>query len=706
MNELSKNLRLLRPLWRGLPLLLLCIGAAVTLALQYLRYATPLYESTAKIKLAETNEGPIHTTLLQSTDAFSSNNKIGTEVELLKSQFLVDKALQHLSFGISTYRVGEIRTSEMYKQSPFLVTLRMPSHRWDDKRFKLTVDAQDELTLETPDKETVVGHFGKPMHVNGGEVLVTKNEALLRTKPSLALADKYEFVRHSHDELMKALLDRLDITSVDKDVAVIRVSFRSAVPEKAADLVNALATVYMADYLENKYKAANSSVDFIDKQLKAVGQNLSRSENAVAGYRDQKRIVNTEQETSTELHKISELKLQRANLHLRLATANNLYQYMKMGSKKVLELAPAFEAFNDPLSNDIVKNIKDLQAQKHDLLLRFRPQDEKVVAIDEKLTDLNAYLLESINNTRNTLTIQFRETDAAIRQSEKGFVGLPTREKDLAVLERNFQLNEKLFLLLHEKKTEAEIARASPTSFHRIIARGVAANEPIAPNRVLVLAVSSFLGLIIGLLLVYLFAGIRATPTDSNRIQKESSLPLATTIPYLGTGPQRVAFFRQLVTRLELKGLLNLGTKLVISSFTDQEGQAFFTEHLAAALSTQGKKVRAIRILDATTLNPEVLNSELMLVQNMPLEQDSHSLAVMHGATINLVLVDSRSTPLARLQELEQLAAEYQLPNVQLCLNRVNYQPSVLRWPWKRTARREAAWTFAPDGHAGAPATA
>ena len=706
MSELSKNLRLMRPLWRGLPIVLLCSGSALLAAQQYLRYATPLYESTAKIKLAETNEGPINTTLLQSADAFSGNNRIGTEVELLRSQVLMDKALKGLPFGLSTYRVGELRTSEMYKQSPFTVSMRVRGHQWDDQRFKLRIEGADELTLTTPTGEEVAGRFGQALKVPGGEIVIGRNEALLRAKPYVLVADKYEFVRHSREQLMRDLLDRLDISSVDKDVAVIRVSFRSAVPDKAADLVNALSKVYIQDYLENKYRTVNSSVDYIDRQLKNVGKSLAQSENAVAGYRDQKRIVNIGQETSTELHKISELKIQRANLHLRVVAANNLHWYMKSGRKKVLELAPAFAAVNDPLSNDIVKSIKDLQAQKHDLLLRFRAQDERVQAIDQKLEDLNAYLLESVNNTRNTLTLQYREIDRAIRQSEGAFVGLPDREKDLAVLERNFQLNQKLYLLLHEKKTEAEIARAAPTSFHRIIAQGTASDEPVAPNHALVMAVAGFLGLIIGSILAYLFAGLRATPTDGDKVQKESGLPLAASIPNLGTGPERFSFFRQLVTRLELKGLLGTGQKVVVSAFTTQEGQAFFAQHLAAALAEQGQKVRAVRIDSPASPNPDALDSELLLVQNLPLSQDSHALAVMRSAAVNLVLIDSRRTPLSRLPELEQLVAEYRLPNVQLCLNRAGYRPG-LRWPWRRAARAEAAWTFAPDGGAAnAPATA
>lgn len=706
MNELNQNLRLLRPLWRGLPIVVLCLALALALAHQYLRYATPLYESSAEIKLAEVNEGPINTNLIKTSDAFSPFNKAGAEVVLLKSELLVGRALRSLPFAVSTYRVGEIRKTEMYTESPFLVTITQQNGQWDDEVFKLKIAPNGRLMLTTPAGGVVWGRLGQPLKLPGAVVVIEANQALLKTRPGLPLADRYEFVRHSPAKLMSDVLDRLDVTSVEKDVAVIRVSYRSPVPEKAADLVNALTDVYMADYLENKYKVVNASVDVIDQQLRAVSASLSHAEDTVQGYRDQKRIVNIGQETETDLHKISELKIQRANLYMSLAAANDLYRYMKSGKKDILQLAPTFGAFNDQLSNDIVKKMKDLQADRRDLLLRFQPQDEKIVAIDGKLVDLNSYLLESIRNTRNTLTIKYNELGRTIGQAQHGFVGLPTREKNLAILERDFQLNEKLYILLHEKKTEAEIAKAAPTSSHRIISRGNPAGDPIAPNHALVMAVAGFLGLLGGTLLVYLVAGLRGTPGDTFSVQKESSLPLAASLPNLETPGQQLAFFRQLAIRLELKGLLAMGSKVVVSSFTGAEGQTFFFEHLRVALAAQAKKVRAIHIENAESLNPDALATELLLVHNVPLAADSLSLAVMAGATVNLVLIDSRTTPLHRLRELEQLVAEYQLPNVQLCLNREGYRPGLLARLWQRPAR-QTAWAAAADtAHAGAPAAA
>ena len=398
--------------------------------------------------------------------------------------------------------------------------------------------------------------------------------------------------------------------------------------------------------------------------------------------------MNIKQETETDLHKIAELKIQRANIQMSLAAANNLYTYMTKGKNHALALAPNFEAFNDMLSPDIIKKIKDLQAEKHDLLLRFMPEDAQVKTVDLKLADLNSYLLESIRNTRTNLTIRARDIDRSIRQSQGVFVGLPTREKDLAILERDFQMNEKLYTFLREKETEAEIAKATPTSYHRIIANGLVPSEPTAPNRGFVLLLSGFLGLLGGTLLAFLISGMSPTPGDAHGVQKETATPLAAHIPHLGEDLEgQLAFFKQLATRLALKGLLKPGTKLVINAFTNKEGQAFFFDLLRQALAAQGTKLRALVLRDPQSPNPDAQPDELLLVQNLPLTQDSYALAVMSGATANLVVIDSRTTPTARLAELDLLVVEYQLPNVQLCLNRDGYHPGILRMVARRLRR-------------------
>jgi uncharacterized protein involved in exopolysaccharide biosynthesis len=80
-----------------------------------------MYESTSKLKLADLDEGVPSNNLFKELDVFSSANKIAAEIEVLKSQVLIDKVVQGLGFDVEIYRVGKIKSVELYDNSPFNV---------------------------------------------------------------------------------------------------------------------------------------------------------------------------------------------------------------------------------------------------------------------------------------------------------------------------------------------------------------------------------------------------------------------------------------------------------------------------------------------------------------------------------------------------------------------------------------------------------
>jgi uncharacterized protein involved in exopolysaccharide biosynthesis len=135
---------------------------------------------------------------------------------------------------------------------------------------------------------------------------------------------------------------------VDKDVPVIRINYKSNVPEKASLLVNTLAETYIQDYIENKYRAANTTVDFLKNEIGQANNKLSRKP-----YRKlpkQRKYHQYAAGNRNRSEKISQLKIQKSNLKMNLDAMKNLNNYISEGKDNYLELAPNFEAFNDLLS--------------------------------------------------------------------------------------------------------------------------------------------------------------------------------------------------------------------------------------------------------------------------------------------------------------------------------------------------------------------
>ncbi|MBB5647186.1 exopolysaccharide transport family protein [Pedobacter cryoconitis] len=689
MNNSKNSLDALRPLYRGLPIILLTVFSAVFVAKKYLKYTTPEYESTAKIKLADIHEGVNNSNLFKDFDVFATSNKIGAEVELLKSKVLAIKVIEKLPLKTSIYRVGELHKTELYNRSPFIVSTVIRNKKWLDDNFSLHIHADSLFTLVTPTGETIDGILNHLITNKMADIMISRNDYLLKSRPGLQVNDNYAFIVHSDEKLADDLIAGLDVMAVDKDIPVLRISYKCPVAQKSADVVNTLSAAYIADYIEQKYKSADTTEDFLNKQLHTYSKKLSSSENAIQQYRDQHAIINIPQETETDLRKIADLKKQLASVKMNLNAVDSLDQYMKNGKEKFLQLAPNFEAFTDLLSTELVKKAKELQQERSDLLLRFTPEHEKVKVIDEKLKDISDYMLESIKNTQSNLSIKYRDLDQSIQESEKVFSGLPGREKNMTVLERNFGLNDQVYRFLQGKRTEAEIAKAATISFHRIISAGEVSDKPVSPNVTIIMILSFILGVVGGIALVYIVHALKSRVNNENTINRLSDLPVIAAIPYLKSPIEREHFFKNWVLQMELKDMLKKGTVMVISSFTHHEGKSFITAAISHELKVLNHNFlfidaekEAIVEMSRPASWKEYLEKakttyDIILIRNFPLKENPTGLLLMATADLNLFVLDSRRTKKESIIAADLIHEDLNIPDIQFVLNRAGYTPSL-----------------------------
>jgi uncharacterized protein involved in exopolysaccharide biosynthesis len=714
---MNDTFRLLRPYLRGLPIIVLVMIISMLAAKKYLSYVTPMYESTVKIKLADIHEGVPNSNLFKDLDVFSTSNKIAAEIELLKSQVLVNKVLDELHFYTQIKRVGKMRSVELYHNSPILISELHIDEKMRDKVFNLVVLNKEEFQLSLPGhKDFISGHFNDSLHVEDCDLVISLNDSLIATNPSLQIADHYSFEFLSQQKMLGIAGKALDITSIDKDVAILRISYKDANPEKAAAFTNKLAEEYINDYIETKYKAANITVNFLDDQIESTIQKLTNAEDQIQSYRDVESITNITQETETELRKISQLKIQQTNLKMSLEAIQELDAYIQKGKGQFLELAPNFEAFTDLLSTEIVKNIKTLQAEKKDLLLTFTPNDERVKVVDAKINDYTSYLVESIKNTRKNLEVKYNNLNDDIITAEAFFIGVPEKEKLLHILNREFNIYESSYNFLNEKKIEAEIAQAAKVAFHRIIASAQPSKEPVSPNRAIITIVATMLGMFGALFLIFLVHAIKGKVNDTATIESSCGIPVMILTPKLKTNQAITKHFLKEANLLDVKGFLVQENVVCLTSYRKIEGAYFNALHLAHAMALQGRKtilidaegqlklkynsnldpIQVSENLSAVTLKnigydrmtQQVLQElihgfastvDIVILLNESIENDSVSTAFMSLAQLNLVVMDSRLTPKKRIVETELMAAEFKLPEVNFLLNRSQYNPSVIK---------------------------
>ncbi len=704
MTMNNENVRFLKPLLRGFPIVVLAMIIAVLAAKKYLNYVTPMYESTAKLKLADTQEGVPSANLFKDFDVFATPNKISTEIEVLKSTSLIEKTLEKLPFSTEIYRKGKVRSVELFNDSPIKVESILSDEKNYDKKFIINVNSNQNFTINSDSAKEIKGTFGVPTTIKGGKILITKNDSYLKSKPGAKIVDQYEVEFLSREKLLDKVNKNLDIVSVDKDVPVIRINYKSNVPEKASLLVNTLAETYIQDYIENKYRAANTTVDFLKNEIGQANNKLSGAENRIENYRNKENIINIPQETETDLRKISQLKIQKSNLKMNLDAIKNLNNYISEGKDNYLELAPNFEAFNDLLSTEMVKNMKLLQAEKKELLLTYTPEHEKVKIIDAKIKDLTDYQTESIKNTQRNLQIKYNDIDRDIQIAEQAFIGLPEKEKLLNIMNREFNLYEKNYNFLNEKRIDAEIAKAAKISFHKIITRGELPKQPVSPMRSIIIIVAAIMSMIGSIALIYAVHFAKAKVNDVYTIEKNSTIPVAFTTPFIKSSEKTMHHFLENVLEMELKEIIKDKNLICITSYDKSKQHRFHSKNIIKALQAQSRKVLVIDVagnlenienidyidfseeknLRLTSTDIENLirekmtGNDLCIINNQSIKQGKLPLLFLKMADENLFVLDSRKTAEKTIMNVELLKDEYKLTNLWFVLNKEGYNPSLM----------------------------
>ena len=93
----------------------LFFGAAYT----YLRYTKPTYESSLVLQLDNQDNAK---EILQIENINSKNdNDIPSQIELMRSELMFEKAVQKINYHVSLFSKGQILIEEKYKSSTFHV---------------------------------------------------------------------------------------------------------------------------------------------------------------------------------------------------------------------------------------------------------------------------------------------------------------------------------------------------------------------------------------------------------------------------------------------------------------------------------------------------------------------------------------------------------------------------------------------------------
>ncbi|MFA8436773.1 MAG: GumC family protein [Marinifilaceae bacterium] len=572
----------------------------------------PIYRLESSVLVKEESNGMGLENLYDGFD-LRRNTNIENHILMLKSYTLNRQVLENLNWQISWYKEGYFTDVSLYRNYPYNVK-KLDNRRnlngislyilpLSNQDYKVIADGKVvEEGLEMDIEFEALGKFGEPFENEYFSFILTPNDRFIRNEK-----DEFYFVFNDLDDLTISCSERLEISLAGKNADGILLTLEGSVPQREVDYLNELIRVYIGYGLQQKNRASENTVRFIDTELNGIADSLNLAGRYLTDFRSRKGIVDLSQEAGLIVDKLQEMEKEKLMGERRFAYFRNLRRYLGDADRIKQMVAPSVEGVTDPAMNALVLKLGELYGKRDVLSYSVQNNNPGLVLLDKEIRDTRQRLGENLNSLISNSEIELEELKKDIYRVNKQLAALPQTEQELINIKRRFDLNNKLYTFLLQKRTEASITMASNLSDAQVLdpAR-VKTAEKIGPKSALYMAVGAMLGGMIPFLWIVIASLFNDTIQSQEQLERETKLSVVGSIPHNPYDKELpvVDFPRSAITesfrglRTNLQYLLPAEDQKVIAvhSTVPGEGKSFSSLNLAGILAISQKKVLLVGV--------------------------------------------------------------------------------------------------------------
>jgi len=380
---------------------------------------TPIYQADAMLQIESSQS------LIGAMDPFTEgvgNGSVQAEIEIIKSRMVIGAAVENLNLEIvaqakyfpvigktmarkfQSHDQGEIATPWMgYSDYAWggeeinVDTLEVPNS-WVGKPLTLITGKKGQFKLFDIGGQFVAeGRVGKPVNtiIKGEATPFRIFVSVLKARPGT----HFFVARQSHMDAIGLMLNDLSVSEKGRDIGILSFTMMSASPSLAMKILNEVANIYVRMNVEKKSAEAQNTLEFLEKQLPTIKNQLEIATDALNEFRLEKGSVNLDIETQGILSGVVEKNTQITLLE-----------------QKRDELRRSFTSFH-PAIVSIDKQISRLKTQikKHNKKISELPETQQVILRLSRDVQVNSELYSTLLNNLQTIKVTKAGTVGDVR---------------------------------------------------------------------------------------------------------------------------------------------------------------------------------------------------------------------------------------------------------------------------------------------------
>lgn len=388
------------------------------------------------------------------------------------------------------------------------------------------------------------------------------------------------------DATIDVLLQKTKVRNIPLSL-VFEITVVTEDPRKSAQIADALAELYILNQLEVKFEATQQATAWLTDRVTALQAELELAEAKVKAFSAGTELINAQTLQALE-RQLKELRDRIANTEAATGAAQTRLAALASATGRGAQA----EAASDQQLSRVLQRLNATADEA--LSAAFDTRFAQLLAragLDLRRAQAQ---LAALKTSRDDLALQ-------IERQSRDLIALQqlTREAEASRL-----LYEYFLSRLKETSAQQGIQQADS----RILSGAVVPEKPSAPRTSLILTLSGFFGLMLGLGLVLLREARQSTYRSGRDLERETGYTLMGQIPLLPAGNRGdvLSYFANKPTSAAAEAIRNLRTSVLLSNADNPpqvivstsalpgEGKTTLALALAQNLTGMGKKVLLI----------------------------------------------------------------------------------------------------------------
>jgi uncharacterized protein involved in exopolysaccharide biosynthesis len=319
----------------------------------------------------------------------------------------------------------------------------------------------DPRELRVTTDQDVLPGIGQDAAALQSQIEIAKSDGFLRPLiEKLKIADDEDIAGGHTDmtRLLEKFRNRLDISRRGLTY-VIAISFTSNSADRAASYANAIAEAFAASQGRVRTEATDEAADWLKDRLKTLNERLRASEDAVAAFRLEHKILNAGKDSTTQQLRVTDLNQQVSAARLRTEEAKARYEQVQRDLKANVE---------GPVKQDLLSMLRAQRSALNDQIA------QKKAVYGDRHPDLAISYSQLADINRQIEVERKKNIDTAKSEYESQLEQQAALEKQLKAVETQMLVDGQALVKLQELQRDAD---ANRNIYEQFLSRFKTTNE-------------------------------------------------------------------------------------------------------------------------------------------------------------------------------------------------------------------------------------